>query len=230
MCPAHRRTLPGRLDLARVDHSLRDVELHWREIDDELARRRIGRKDAPFDSALRARMLSAYAELDRLLADGIEPFSEPSLAGMLLLNECVHYGTDRALMAEYARAIEATREKFSRQIGPIAAWYSRHRRRGDHPYKLAAEVYVAILGRPQLFVEGNHRTGALIASWVNLAHGRPPFVLSVENAVAYFAPSAEIKSFADKSTWRGRARLPKYRGAFERFWERHVDARYLATP
>lgn len=219
---------PVRLNLPRIDHSLRAVELHWHDIDDELAQRGIGRKDTPVDATLRGRMLSASVELNRLVAEGIAPFSERSLADMLLLNHRVHYGTDVALMAEYARAIEATHEKFWRQIVPIAAWYRRHARRGDHPFKLAAEVYVAVLGRPQLFIEGNHRTGALVASWINLAHGHPPFVLSVDNAVAYFAPSAEIKSFADRSTWRGRARLPKYRASFERFWERHLDARYLA--
>jgi hypothetical protein len=52
-----------------------------------------------------------------------------------------------------------------------------HTRRGDHPYKLAAEAYLSIVGQPQLFTEGNHRTGSLIASWINLHAGYPPFVL-----------------------------------------------------
>ena len=76
-------------------------------------------------------------------------------------------------------------------------------------------------------MEGNHRTGSLIASWINLYAGYPPFVLSVDNAVEYFAPSAAIKQFADKSTWRGRRQLPKYRKSFRAFWEGHVDARYV---
>jgi hypothetical protein len=58
-------------------------------------------------------------------------------------------------------------------------------------------------------------------------HGHPPFVLSVDNAMAYFKPSAEIKKFADKSTWRGRSRLPKYRECFKKFWEENVDSRYV---
>ncbi len=98
---------------------------------------------------------------------------------------------------------------------------------GDHPLKIAAEIYVSILGYPQLYIEGNHRTGSLIADWITVYHGFPPFVLSVDNAIAYFAPSAEIKSFADKSTWRGIARLPKYRKAFLTFWEQHIDDHYL---
>jgi hypothetical protein len=91
----------------------------------------------------------------------------------------------------------------------------------------AAETHVSVFGYPQLFIEDNHRTGSLIASWINLDAGFPPFVLSVDNAIAYFAPSAGVKRFADKSTWRGKARLPKYRKSFREFWEHHVEAKYV---
>jgi len=59
-------------------------------------------------------------------------------------------------------------------------------------------------------------------------HGYPPFILSRENAIAYFAPSAEIKYFADKSTWRGRFKLPKYRKSFRKFWEENINWQYVA--
>jgi hypothetical protein len=104
--------------------------------------------------------------------------------------------------------------KFNRNIEPILDWHERHTRHRNNPYKLAAETFVSIVGQPQPFVEGNHRTGALIAS---LYAGLPPFVLSVDNALTYFAPSAEIKQFADRSTWRGRRRIPKYRKSFRVF-------------
>jgi hypothetical protein len=92
---------------------------------------------------------------------------------------------------------------------------------------MAAEVYVAILTRPQLFIEGNHRTGSLISSWISLYYGFPPFVLSFENALDYFEPSALIKYCADKSSWRGKRMLPKYNALFRDFWERHIDERYV---
>lgn len=218
---------PGRLHLELIDLSLRTVEMHWKEIDDELALRGIGRKDTPFNATVRMRMLSAYSYLDTLLAQQIPPFSPESIDHMLVLNERVHYGTDQLLMSEYVSAIEATAEKFHQNIRPIQNWYEEHTKRGDHPLKIAAEINVSILGYPQLYIEGNHRTGALIADWINVYYGFPPFVLSVDNAIAYFAPSAEIKSFADKSTWRGRARLPKYRKSFLKFWESHIDSQYL---
>ena len=124
-------------------------------------------------------------------------------------------------------SIDANREKVRANIQPVERWFRRHERRHSEPIKIAAEIYVSILGWPQVFIEGNHRTGALIASWIDLAYGLPPFVLSVDNAVAYFAPSAEIKSFVDTTTWRGRRQLPKYRKRFGAFWASHVNPEYL---
>jgi hypothetical protein len=221
---------PERLNLERIDVSLQTVEEHWEQIDDELDLRGIGRKDTPFTDTVRTRVMSAYEYLDALLAQQMPPFSAESIGHMLTLNNRVHYGTDQRLMSEYATAIEATAEKFYQHIGPIQDWYERHKNRGNHPLKLAAEIYVSILGYPQLYIEGNHRTGSLIADWITVYYGFPPFVLSADNAIAYFAPSAEIKSFANKSTWRGQTRLPKYRKSFLAFWERHIDSQYLMYP
>ena len=218
---------PGRLNLENVASSLQTVEMHWEEIDDELDRRGIGRKDTPFNAVVKMRMMSAFQYLDELLAQQMPPFSKESIKHMLALNERVHYGTDEQLRSEYATAIAATAERFHERIVPIRQWYEKHTERGNDPLKLAAEIYVSILGYPQLFIEGNHRTGSLIANWISVYHGFAPFVLSADNAIAYFAPSTEIKSFADKSTWRGQARLPKYRKSFTAFWEQHIDSRYL---
>jgi hypothetical protein len=221
--------LTSRLCLPEIDRALLEVEHAWPRIDADLQALKIGRKD-PFTSALRCNMLSAYAYLDELLETHIEPFSDAGMEQMLVLNNRVHYGVDQALMAQFAPAIEANIDKFNANVEIIADWYWRHLRRGDHPSKLAAETYVSILGQPQLFIEGNHRTGALIASWIELRADNPPFVLSVDNAVAYFAPSAEIKQFADRSTWRGRQRLPKYRKSFGAFWNSHLEDKYLRSP
>jgi hypothetical protein len=43
---------PGRLHLENIAASLQTVEMHWREIDDELDRRGIGRKDTPFTAVV----------------------------------------------------------------------------------------------------------------------------------------------------------------------------------
>lgn len=217
---------PGRLNLETIASSLTTVEMHWTEINDELDRRGIGRKDT-FDAVLKMRMMTAFSYLDDLLREQIPPFSKDSIEPMLLLNYRVHFGTDRQLLSEYAKALEATAEKFYQNIGPIQQWYEKHSKLGKHPLRLAAEIYVSILGYPQLYIEGNHRTGSLIANWISVYYGFAPFVLSADNALAYFAPSIEIKHFADKSTWRGQTKLPKYRKSFLLFWENHIDNRYL---
>ena len=216
-----------KLNLVKVEQSLISVEKNWEKIDDELDLRKIGRKDTPFNADIRAKMMSAYGFLDILLTEGIEPFSKESLEEMCELNNLVHYGLDSCLRQEYVKAINANSEKYYRHIGPIVRWYSNHMKKEPHPLKVAAEVYVAILGHPQLFIEGNHRTGSVISSWINMYYGYPPFVLNVKNAIPYFEPSAEIKKFADKSTWRGRSRLPKYRKSFKEFWERNIDWVYV---
>jgi hypothetical protein len=95
-----------RLDLYAIGEALQKVEDDWTRIDAELDRTRIGRKD-PFTAFLRGNMLSAYAYLDDLLARQVEPFSDDGIAALLELNNRVHYGTDGALMAEFASAIAA---------------------------------------------------------------------------------------------------------------------------
>jgi hypothetical protein len=215
-----------RLNLVEIAHSLQRVENEWPAIDAALHRSGIGRKD-PFTAVLRQNVLNAYAYLDDLLAASIEPLCDGAIEHLLTLNERVHYGNDRRLRTEFAPAIEANAERFYTKIEAVHAWHQTHARRGEHPYKLAAEAYVSIVGQPQLFMEGNHRTGSLIANWINLFAGYPPFVLSVDNALAYFAASAEIKQFADKSTWLGRRRLPEYRKSFRTFWEQLVEAKYV---
>jgi len=218
---------PGRLHLENIASSLKMVEIHWTEIDNELDRRRIGRKDTPFNAIVKKRMISAYSYLDDLLQVHIPPFSPESIEPMLLLNQRVHYGTNRQLLSEYARAREATAKKFYHYIGPLQQWYEKHRKRGMHPLKLATEIYVSILGYPQLYIEGNHRTGSLIANWISVYYGFPPFVLSADNALAYFAPSTAIKCSTNKATLRGQARLPKLRKSFLNFWQNHIDHQYL---
>ena len=216
----------ARINIGAVEKSLSDVETYWQDIQNDLEKYKIGRKDT-FDTQLKNNMLDCYSYFDDLLKQGIEPFSEQSIEHMIELNNIVHYGlNNNKLRMEYSSALQATRDKFYSQIGPIRKWHEKHQN-DDGTLKIAAEIYVAIVGKPQVFIEGNHRTGSLIANWMNLYHGYSPFVLSPENAIAYFAPSAEIKFFADKTTWRGRRKLPKYRKSFKKLWEKLIDEKYV---
>lgn len=215
-----------KFNLENVEKSLIGVEKNWKEIEDELDREKLGRRDC-FDYVIRGRMMDAHRHLDDLLRKGVEPFSLNGISEILELNNLVHYGVDMELRLQFNNAIMANSQKFYTFIDPIEKWYRNHMKGEPHPLKVAAEVYVAVLGFPQLFYEGNHRTGVLIANWISMYYGKPPFVLSAKNAVSYFKPSAEIKRFANKSTWRGRSRLPKYRASFKKFWEANIDSKYV---
>src|SRR5260370_12114907 len=58
---------PKRLYLEEIDASLKMVERHWREIDDELALRGIGRKEPPFTTTVRIRMMRSYSYMVEML-------------------------------------------------------------------------------------------------------------------------------------------------------------------
>jgi hypothetical protein len=71
--------------------------------------------------------------------------------------------------------------------------------RGEPVWRRAAWAYIQVLSRPQLYIEGNHRTGALIMSAKLVWEGKPPFVLTVGNAKAYFDPSSLAKNSRKRS-------------------------------
>jgi hypothetical protein len=129
---------------------------------------------------------------------------------------------------EFRRHISATLERFfanfRQYVKPIRPWYRKHET--ENPFKVAPQVYIFVLSQPQLYQEGNHRTGSLIASGILLQSGCPPFVLTRQNAIAYFNPSSEIK-FTDKRTIRGKLRLPRHRRRFRDFLQQNVSAKFV---
>ena len=172
-------------------------------------------------------MLAAYEFLDAIVHDGVDLFSDQGLEALLQLNHLVLLGRGYDSRA-FRRYISETRERFfanfRQYVKPIRRWYRKHGT--ANPFKVAAQVYVGVLSHPQLYQEGNHRTGALIASGILLQSGCPPFVLTRQNAIAYFNPSSDIK-FTDKRTIRGKLRLPKYRRQFRDFLQQNVSTRFV---
>ncbi len=103
-------------------------------------------------------------------------------------------------------------------------WCETHK--NDSPWERAAGVYVRILSEPQLYIEGNHRTGALIMSYLLARDGCAPFVLSVDNAKAYFDPSSLIKKTRKRSVAM-LVKIPGLRNRFSRFLRDQADDRLL---
>jgi hypothetical protein len=172
------------------------VQREFEAIDAHLSARREPMSDRVIDN-----MLTGYAFVDALLTAGIDTFAMGNLKNLLELNTIVLCGTDPIRREQFARHIEATERRFYEEreggIQDVVEWYARHQR--ESAWNRAAGAYVRVLSKPQLFIEGNHRTGALLMSYILMGAGQPPFVLSPENAVAYFDSSAVVRHLEKKS-------------------------------
>jgi Fic family protein len=83
-----------------------------------------------------------------------------------------------------------------------------------------------MLSKPQLFIEGNHRTGALLMSYILVRDGLPPFVLSAESAAAYFDPSTAIRD-VDKNSPAMIFRLSRVRERLATLLRERSDPHHL---
>jgi hypothetical protein len=211
------------LNLQAIEASLRDVQRQFPEINEIIQSRRDHMTDEVVEN-----MLAGYAFVNTAICKDNDLFDLPYLHGLLELNHLVLCGKDLKSRLENRKHIESTRERFYHQEGcnidTILAWYQRHRH--ESPWKLAAGVYVRILSQPQLYFEGNHRTGALIMSYLLARDGSPPFVLSVQNAKAYFDPSTLIK-LTRKSPGTRLAKLPRMKQRFAQFLQDQACPCYL---
>jgi len=208
-----------RLDLDRIEASLRAVQGSFDALNEKLLMRR-----EPITDQIISNLLEGYAYVDQLLEDGVEVFSPSGLDHILELNHIVLCGRDDRVRLEYGSHLLETRRRFADGVGEIADWYERKRHKSA--YRRAAGVYVLAVSQPQLFLEGNHRTGALVASYILVQEGLPPFVLTTKNAAAYFNPSTLIKyrnkdKFLDRQYY-----LKKYRSVMQAFLEQSLDKQF----
>jgi hypothetical protein len=212
-----------RLDLKAIEQSLRDVQREFPKINERLHSRRDPMTDDVLDN-----MLAGYTFVDRAVADGIDLFTLRYAAALLELNHIVLCGLNEQVRQEYQTHLEAATQRFHEQdefnIDDILRWYYRHE--NESPWKRAAGVYVRILSQPQLYIEGNHRTGALIMSYILMREGKAPFVLTVDNAKAYFDPSTLFKA-TKKTTATLLTKLPRLKKLFAGFLHAQAHERYI---
>lgn len=215
----------ARLNLPNIEAALRTVQRRFSEINALLDCRR-----DQLDDSIIERMLTGYAYVDQALREKIDFFAKGQTRHLLELNARVLCGTDPAVRAESTRHLQATEERFYDDqrggIRDIVEWHAMHQ--DESIWKRAAGVYVRGLSRPQLFIEGNHRTGALIMSYLLAREGRPPFVLTVDNAKGYFDPSTLIT----KQNRYGLAmlyRMPRIKRSFAEFLKGQASKAFLLS-
>jgi hypothetical protein len=213
-----------RLNLSEIEASLRAVQREF----DRINRRLSAHRD-PLSDDVVENMLAGYALVDALVDARIDIFAMGRLKSVLELNKVVLCGAGER--DDSARHLEATEDRFYEEreggIQDIVEWLALHTE--DSVWKRAAGVYVRMLSKPQLFIEGNHRTGALVMSYLLLWDAQPPFVLTVDNAEAFFDPSTVIRDIRKKSP-AAIFRLPGIKKRFAKFLCAQADPRYLRAP
>jgi hypothetical protein len=211
------------LDLVAIKAALCDVERHFAQINPLLdsARDRL-------DRAAVDHMVCGYAFVDDLIVQAVDLLSVGQLRLFLELNARVLCGCDAEVRSEVARHLSATEKHFYDNVDggirDVIEWHDMH---ADEPaYVRAAGVYIRILSEPELFIEGNHRTGALVMSYILVRDGQPPFVMTIENAKAFLDWSTYVTT-KRKASLLLRCQMPWLKRRFAAFLREHADPKYL---
>jgi prophage maintenance system killer protein len=176
-------------------------------------------------------MMAGYRFVDSLLTQRVDLFAMGNSTLFLEMNALVLFGGNEAAQTGAAFQLAATEQRFYDQEGggirDVVEWYDLHR--ANSVWRRAAGVYISILSEPQLFIEGNHRTGALVMSYILAREGRAPFVLTADNARAYLDPSTLITE-TRKHSLVALFRIPKIKRYFAQFLKEQSDRKYLIAP
>ncbi|MFV0439594.1 MAG: hypothetical protein ACK5PS_19645 [Desulfopila sp.] len=211
------------IDIKKVEQYLLAVQKNFDRINEGLDMHR-----EPMRDDIVCNMLAGYQYLNTLLEKDIDLLQRKGLHHFLELNHIVLCGTMPEKRRDFSEHIKSTTDRFYQQqefsISHLRDWADRHRE--DSPWKQAAGVYILQVSWPQLFAEGNHRTGALLMSSILVRLGKPPFVLSVDNAKGYFDPSSLAKS-TRKNVYGRLYKLPKIKKKFAKFLESHTEGELL---
>ena len=213
------------INLPAIEQALRDLQRSFPQINLELSDRR-----DPLDDEVVANLLEGYAMVDRLLGDGVDIFKMGQLHYLLELNALVLCGSDAAVRSRHHRLIEATEARFYEQpsggISDIMDWYALNIDKSV--WLRTAGAYIRILSDPQLFIEGNHRTGALIMSYMLAREGCAPFVLTEKNAREFFNPSSVFKK-TNKRSVLTRFKMPGLTRAFADYLKNQANLSFLVS-
>ncbi len=208
-------------NLIRIHESLTRFRAEFEAINDRLAMRR-----EQFTEQMAEQVVEAYGFLNTLLAQDMDLFTPAGLHGLLELNHIVLCGTNPDDRTHYYTHLEETRKSFISRIKSIKDWVLK-KRNESNPYQLATGFYARQLSRPQLFLEGNHRTGNIVLNYLLVSKGSAPYVVSAEDAHTYLDISGDIK-FTDNGNYLDTAlRMPGHKKRFKAFLKERVDERFL---
>lgn len=213
--------MSAQFNIATIEHDLREFQRNFHQINDRLAMRREDLTDT-----MAEQIVDAYRFLNDLLRRDMDLFTPAGLHALLEMNHIVLCGSDTATRSQYYQHLNETRKSFLKRIKPIKEWVLR--KRGDgNPYKLATGFYTRMLSQPQLFLEGNHRTGNILLNYLLVSRRAAPYVISVDTAARYLDLSGDIKFTNKENSLDSTMRMPGHSKRFRLFLEEHGSERYL---
>ena len=214
------------LNIDAIEAAFRKLKMDFPELNRSLAECR-----DQFDDEVAGNMLAGYEMVDQLLSDGVDILAKGQLHHWLKLNAIVLCGPDGLAHPDNRSFIAATESHFYEQCGgginDVMDWCAYNE--SKNVWRRASGVFIRILSEPQLFIEGNHRTGALIMSYLLAREGRPPFVLTNKNARAFFTPASVFKK-SRKHHFMTRLKMPRLTNGFADFLRDQGKNRFLAGP
>ncbi|MFW5800770.1 MAG: hypothetical protein ACOCVC_01945 [Spirochaeta sp.] len=208
-------------NIQTIKADLQDFQRDFEQINNRIAMRREDVTDTMI-----AQIVDAYRFLNDLLSRGMDLFTPAGLNSLLEMNHIVLCGTDSTTRRQYYHHLNETRKSFLKRIKPIKEWVLRKRDNGN-PHKLAAGFYSRMLSQPQLFLEGNHRTGNILLNYLLVSKGAEPFVISPATAQAYLDISGDIKFSNKENSLDANVKLPGHRKRFRQFLEENCSSRYV---
>jgi hypothetical protein len=222
--PGRYASEPGRvLALPRIETALRGVAAAFEDINPYLKTPR-----DRFDGVAVDRMMCGYAAIDELLARNVDLLSIGQLRLFLELNASVLCGCDDAVRADAAGHLAATETQFfdaaEGGIRDVVEWHTMHR--DETPWLRAAGVYIRVMSEPQLFIEGNHRTGTLLMSFILARAGHPPFVVTRDNVLSFLDRSSQFTT-RRKSGLRLGLEMPWLKRRFAAFLKEQANPAFL---
>ena len=208
-------------DIQAISDSLDAFQSEFPRINDRLS---IRREELTLEMVVN--ITEAYRYLNDLLAKEMDLFTPAGLHSLLELNHLVLCGTDPVTRKLYFQHLQETRRSFLRQISEIKAWVLKNRNE-TNPWHLATGFYSRMLSRPQLFLEGNHRTGNIILNYLLVSKAAAPYIVTVESAHTYLDISGDIK-FTDNGNYLDTAlRMPGHRKRFRAFLREYSRESFL---
>lgn len=212
-----------RLNIVAIEAALVSVQREFPRINASLTARR-----DPLNDEVVANMVDGYRRVDDWLAKGIDLFTMGKSVHLLELNRIVLCGDNSRPHDCSAKQLKLTEQHFyeadSGGVGALMDWLELYQH--ISVWRRAAGVFTRVLSQPQLYLEGNHRTGALLMGYLLAREGLPPFVLTVENARHFFEPASLIKK-RKKHGLDNLLRLPKMAKHLARLLEDQADSGYL---